>query len=249
MDACSPIGLFIFALLLQAAGTGTAEGGPKQDLTHQVGESAAFSLEVLQRSNISNLLWRSSSRGPMQAVAVWQKGDQLNVLSESYSGRVTFLEQSLSLKINNLSKADGGFYNVVEIQDESEALLKEYTLFVFDVRITASRSANGTCSLRLLCEAGAGAKSTMKFSWRPTLSKDPGSQGPALHLVLHPADADKSYTCTAAALGSQQSVAVIPYQSCNSGAGAAGLLWPGSLAGPIAETVLGPAFLALLVLL
>ncbi|XP_054848723.1 SLAM family member 9-like [Eublepharis macularius] len=249
MDACSPIGLFIFALLLQAAGMGTAEGAPRQDLTHRVGESATFSLEVLQQSNISNLLWRSSSRGPMQAVAAWQAGNPLEVLSESYSGRVTFLEQSLSLKISNLSKDDGGFYNVVEFQDEGEALLKEYILFIFDVRITASRSANGTCSLRLLCEVGAGAKTTVKFNWRPTLSKGPGSQGPALHLVLHPADADKSYTCTAAALGSQQSVAVIPYQSCNSGARAAGLLWPGSLAGPIAETVLGPAFLALLVLL
>ncbi|XP_060117404.1 uncharacterized protein LOC132588940 [Heteronotia binoei] len=214
----------LLVLALQAARLASAMETPSQDLTFRVGDKATFSLDILQMFNDSNLLWRSSSRGSMEAVAAWKAGNPLEVLSRHYSRRVTFQESSWALEIHNLSQADGGFYQVVHLQDPSEVMLKKYTLVVFQISSKATMSANGTCSLSLLCEAGAGAKAQVKYSWGP------GQKGPELHLNLHPADKDKSYTCTASALGTQHFLRVTPYEACSSASRAAGLLGPFLLA-------------------
>ncbi|KAL8184892.1 UNVERIFIED_CONTAM: hypothetical protein K2H54_031547 [Gekko kuhli] len=131
MDVCSPLSPFLLALVLQAARLASAEEVPSQDLTYQVGDTAILSLEAAQASNISNLLWRSSSRGSAEVVAMWDPENLLSVLGPSYSGRVTFRKESWALEIHNLSTADGGHYEVLERREPSDLLLKKYTLAVF----------------------------------------------------------------------------------------------------------------------
>nr|XP_056709538.1 SLAM family member 9 [Euleptes europaea] len=239
MDAFSRFSPVLFALVLQAARTGSVEGAARQDLIRQVGETATFPLEVPEAFNISNLIWRSSSRGPMQAVASWAPESTINVLGTNYVRRVTFLEESWTLEIHNLSKADGGYYVVVEPQDDSDITLQEYLLVVFDITVKESSSANGSCSLSLRCEAGSGAWTQVKYSWSP---RGPEDQGSTLNLTLHPDDKKTQYTCTATALGTQHSVSITPYKHCPASSRAAGLRAPAS----IAQAACGLALLLLL---
>ncbi|XP_015285051.1 PREDICTED: SLAM family member 9 [Gekko japonicus] len=223
MDVCSPLSPILWALVLQAARLAPAELTPNQDLIYQAGDEATLSLEVPRGSNISNLLWRSSSRGSMGAVATWDPEFSLNVLDPSYSGRVTFRKESWALGIRNLSTADGGRYEVLERREPSDLLLKKYTLAVFRIEATASHLADGSCSVSLLCEAGVGARTQVEYSWGP------GHPGSALQLTLRPDEKDKSYTCTATALGTRYSHKVTPYEACSSATRAAGLLAPALL--------------------
>ncbi|XP_048356177.1 SLAM family member 9 isoform X1 [Sphaerodactylus townsendi] len=226
MDVCSRISPWLLGLLLQAARMGCAEGAAHERLSRHADDSVTFSLDTLPGTNFSNLIWRSSSRGPIHVVAAWEAGNIVDVLNANYARRVTFHEESWSLEIHNLTKEDGGFYEAVELQGDSEVLLKQYTLFVFDFSVEESKSVNGSCILRLRCEAGVGAGNKVTYSWT---SGGVETQGSGLHLTLRPADKNQLAICGAVAAEAHQEFSIFPFKYCPVGSRAAGLLAPPSL--------------------
>ncbi|XP_077173091.1 SLAM family member 9-like [Paroedura picta] len=236
MWGCWRWGAWLWLVALQAGGLTSAKETPTQDLTYRVGDTATLLLEIPPGSNISNLLWRSSSRGSSEAVASWQPGTPLTVLNPGYLGRVDFLEGRWALEIRNLTLADGGCYEVVELQDPLEVTLKQYNLVVIGISTTGMVSGNGSCSFSLECKAGAGARDRVEYSWGP------GLKGPVLPVILHPGDKEKSFTCTATALGTRHSLQVSPYEeACSSSSSAT------RAAGLLLARLLGPLLLLLVV--
>ncbi|XP_034954491.1 SLAM family member 9 isoform X2 [Zootoca vivipara] len=212
-----------------------------------VGHSVNLPVVVPKGTTFSGLKLRSLGP-PSKAVAMWEQGKPLTVLDPRYSERVSFLEEEPAFQIQNLTLEDGGSYEVSMFTPEGSTMLNRYTLFVFHINITGERLANSSCNLNLLCEAGAGAKARVAYSWKNTKTGDTASDNARLHLTLSAKSKDDSYTCSAQALGTLKAWEVFPYASCPTSA-AAGLSAASLFFYHVARAVLAPAIIAVFMLL
>ncbi|XP_033030228.1 uncharacterized protein LOC117061500 [Lacerta agilis] len=212
-----------------------------------VGHTVSLPVVVPKGSTFSGLMLRSLGP-PSKAVALWEQGKPVTVLDPRYSQRVSFLEQDPAFQIHNLTLEDGGSYDVSMLTQAGSTMLNRYTLFVFHISIRGQRLANSSCNLNLLCEAGAGAKARVTYSWKNTNTGDTASDNARLHLTLNAQSKDDSYTCSAQALGTQKAWEVLPYESCPTSA-AAGLSVAGLFFYHIARAVLAPAVITVFMLL
>ncbi|XP_028566592.2 SLAM family member 8 [Podarcis muralis] len=219
-----------------------AELGPKD-----VGHSVSLPVVIPKGTIFSGLILRSVGP-PSKAVAMWEQGKPVTVLDPRYSERVSFREEEPAFQIHNLTLEDGGGYDISTLTQEGSKTLNRYTLFVFHINITGERLPNSSCNLNLLCEAGAGAKVRVTYSWKNTITGDTASDNARLHLTLNAKNKDDSYTCSAQALGTQKAWEVFPYASCPQSA-AAGLFASGLFFFHVARAVLAPALITIFMLL
>ncbi|XP_061462390.1 SLAM family member 9 [Rhineura floridana] len=215
------------------------------DLTPQsLGSSVSLPFGIPKGIDFSDISLHSASRSQKEAVALWTPGQPLTVVSPSYAGRVSFLDETDSFQIHNLTMEDGGIYDILLNNVSSFSRLKQYTLFVFSVRTTENLLSNGSCSLELECQAGAGSRGKVTYSWKHKETGVTLSQNSWLHLVMSPKNKGDFYTCTAQhSAGAQRAWDVAPYRECIAASGPAGPF------GTISKAVFAPAVVALLMLL
>ncbi|XP_044278546.1 uncharacterized protein LOC123019606 [Varanus komodoensis] len=210
MGPLAPIALFVAFALLHAAGA----VDPTYNLARPLGSSVDFSVAIPKGTNYTFVVLQSTTRG--EAVVLWEPGKSLRVLNPSYANRIVLLKDASAFRVHNLTLADGGDYEIVLRAPERlhDVPLRKYTLFVFHINITTEPLANSSCSLLLICKAGTGRKTRVSYSWKEQKSGITLSQGAWLSIVLHPADAQQRYTCTAQARGIQSALSVEPYECC-----------------------------------
>ncbi|XP_061462114.1 uncharacterized protein LOC133374857 isoform X2 [Rhineura floridana] len=177
-----------------------------------MGESVMLDLKIPPEINTTCLLnWKSLAR--REAVALWTPGGPVSVVSIAYAERVRFFSENGSLQIRSLTMADGGDYEVVMGVVPNITVLKNYTLIIFCIRITKKWWELSTCSLS--CELSTGAKVNMTYTWTHMESGTPFAHSRWVNITMHPGDEEKSYTCTAEALGVQRNYSIFPYKYCS----------------------------------
>uniref|UniRef100_A0ABM5F3R0 CD48 antigen-like n=1 Tax=Pogona vitticeps TaxID=103695 RepID=A0ABM5F3R0_9SAUR len=241
MGSCRPTFFVLFLFIFQVA----RAVDPSTNLSCNLTSSVDLKTGLPKGANFTVLTLHSLSR--KKVVALLQANTPLQILDLHYSKRVTFVKETGAFRIHNLSLADGGTYDIYrQTSDSSTETLKTYTLFVFDINITATSLANRSCSLDLLCQAGVGTRASReRYTWKKTASGETLSQEPRLRLVMHPENSRDSYTCTAQDGVSQGAWDIIPYPQC-SHSGATGHLLSGL---PRLSCLLSAGLVALVVLL
>ncbi|KAM5202617.1 SLAM family member 9 [Hipposideros larvatus] len=189
-------------LVLQEAKGDSGDGVGPEEVVSVLQESISLPLEIPVDEEVENIIW--SSHIKLATVVPGKEGHPATIMvtNSRYQGRVSLLNPSYSLHINNLSWEDSGRYQAqVNLRTSQMFTTQHYNLRVYrrlsEPRITVNFeiSGEGPCNMSLTCSVEK-AGLDVTYSWiSQEHSNKTAHEGSVLRTSWRPGDNAFSYTC------------------------------------------------------
>ncbi|XP_029442584.1 SLAM family member 8-like [Rhinatrema bivittatum] len=192
-----------------------------------VGEAVSLAADLPPDFEVREVIWKYLT-SKEEIVATFFKGSVETMYRSHFFQRIWLLG-NFSLEISQLELGDSGTFKALLVGTEGQLLTRTLQLTVYEavskptIRVFAPgsdppHSAGSGCEVFLTCAAERG--SGVLYSWQRgggTLGNGTHTfldEGKVLKVRLEPSDNRASYCCTAANPVSQESTAVVPWDSC-----------------------------------
>ncbi|XP_054363748.1 SLAM family member 9 isoform X1 [Mirounga angustirostris] len=194
----------LLLLWLQAAKGYSGDDVDTEEVVAVLQESISLRLEIPADEEVENIIWFSYVRLATVVPGKETQPATVMVTNPRYEGRVSFLDPSYSLHINNLSWEDSGLYQAqVNLRTSQISTMQRYNLRVYrrlsEPRVTVNFeiAQEDGCNISLTCSVEkAGLDVTYSWiSWEDGM--DTVHESSALSTSWRPGDDALSYICRA----------------------------------------------------
>ncbi|XP_034865385.1 SLAM family member 9 [Mirounga leonina] len=194
----------LLLLRLQAAKGYSGDDVDTEEVVAVLQESISLRLEIPADEEVENIIWFSYVRLATVVPGKETQPATVMVTNPRYEGRVSFLDPSYSLHINNLSWEDSGLYQAqVNLRTSQISTMQRYNLRVYrrlsEPRVTVNFeiAQEDGCNISLTCSVEkAGLDVTYSWiSWEDGM--DTVHESSALSTSWRPGDDALSYICRA----------------------------------------------------